>query len=56
MCGYYDQSHLTRDFVDLAGTSPGEWLASEHGSVEPDADIVRIDGDLGADTSLVLAD
>jgi AraC-like DNA-binding protein len=45
VCGYYDQSHLTRDFVDLAGTSPGEWLASEHGSIEPDAEVIRLDGD-----------
>lgn len=45
VCGYYDQSHLTRDFVDLAGTPPGEWLASEHGSVEPDADVIRLDRD-----------
>ena len=44
VCGYYDQSHLTRDFVDLAGTSPGDWLATEHGSVEPDAAIIRLDG------------
>ena len=34
-CGYYDQSHLTRDFVDLAGMAPGEWLAAEPASIEP---------------------
>jgi len=34
-CGYYDQSHLTRDFVDLAGMAPGEWLAAEAASIEP---------------------
>jgi AraC-like DNA-binding protein len=28
-CGYYDQAHLTRDFVDLAGCPPGRWLAEE---------------------------
>jgi AraC-like DNA-binding protein len=24
-CGFYDQSHLTRVFTRLAGTSPGAW-------------------------------
>ncbi len=25
--GYYDQSHLTRDFVALAGMTPGAYAA-----------------------------
>ncbi len=25
-CGYYDQAHLTRDFVQLAGCPPGRLL------------------------------
>jgi AraC-like DNA-binding protein len=33
-CGYYDQPHLNRDFVELAGCSPGEWLAAEFPSVQ----------------------
>jgi len=33
-CGYYDQPHLNRDFVDLAGCPPGEWVAAEHPSVQ----------------------
>jgi AraC-like DNA-binding protein len=28
-CGYYDQPHLNRDWRDLAGCSPGAWLAEE---------------------------
>lgn len=28
-CGYTDQSHLTREWRDLAGLTPGAWLAEE---------------------------
>lgn len=34
VCGYYDQPHLTRDFVELAGCPPGVWLATELPSVQ----------------------
>lgn len=27
-CGYFDQSHLIRDFHDFAGSSPDAWLAA----------------------------
>jgi AraC-like DNA-binding protein len=33
-CGYYDQPPLNRDFVELAGCPPGEWLAAEFPSVQ----------------------
>jgi AraC-like DNA-binding protein len=33
-CGYYDQPHLNRDFVELAGCAPGEWLSDELPSVQ----------------------
>lgn len=36
-CGYADQSHLTRDFRDLAGTTPTAWLRDE-GRFVQDAD------------------
>jgi len=34
VCGYYDQPHLNRDFAELAGCSPLEWLASDLPSVQ----------------------
>jgi AraC-like DNA-binding protein len=33
-CGYYDQSHLNRDFRSLAGAAPLEWLAAELRNVQ----------------------
>jgi len=38
-CGYYDQAHLNRDFVELAGCSPTTWLAEEIPSVQDDAGV-----------------
>jgi AraC-like DNA-binding protein len=28
-CGFYDQAHLARDFRDLAGCPPSQWMAEE---------------------------
>ena len=30
-CGYYDQSHFTRDFVALSGSTPGDYVAESGG-------------------------
>jgi AraC-like DNA-binding protein len=40
-CGYYDQSHLTREWRDLAGCTPSTWLAEELPSVQ---DAIDVDG------------
>jgi AraC-like DNA-binding protein len=33
-CGYYDQAHLAREFRDLAGCPPSQWLAEELRNVQ----------------------
>jgi AraC-like DNA-binding protein len=38
-CGYYDQSHLDRDFAELAGCSPRAWLAEELPSFQDDVPV-----------------
>ena len=35
-CGYYDQSHLNRDFLELAGCSPTTWMSEELPSFQDD--------------------
>jgi AraC-like DNA-binding protein len=37
VCGYYDQPHLNRDFVELAGCPPNEWIETELPSVQDGA-------------------
>jgi AraC-like DNA-binding protein len=34
LCGYADQSHLVRDFVDFTGLAPSAWLAAEVGNLQ----------------------
>lgn len=36
VCGYYDQAHLSRDFVALAGCPPGRLIAEEVPSFQDD--------------------
>lgn len=33
-CGYYDHSHLVRDFREYVGTSPTRWLAEERENIQ----------------------
>jgi AraC-like DNA-binding protein len=33
-CGYFDQSHLVRDFRAFAGTSPSGWIAEEFPNIQ----------------------
>lgn len=35
--GYYDQSHLDRDFVEFAGCCPSAWVAEEFGNIQAGA-------------------
>ncbi len=44
-CGYYDQSHLARDWVDLAGCPPSKWLITEELPFVQDGD-----GDFGPES------
>ena len=34
LAGYYDQSHLVRDFREFAGLGPSAWLAAEFPNVQ----------------------
>ena len=43
VCGYDDQPHLVRDFVDFTGLSPSAWIAAEVGNVQAPGDAVRRD-------------
>jgi AraC-like DNA-binding protein len=49
-CGYYDQSHLTRDFAALAGCAPAALMAESTG--EPGVRFLQDDGILGSLPSL----
>jgi AraC-like DNA-binding protein len=37
-CGYADQSHLVRDFIDFTGLAPSAWLAAEVGNLQASDD------------------
>lgn len=40
-CGYHDQPHLNRDWRELAGRSPTEWLTEELPNIQDDPPAVR---------------
>jgi AraC-like DNA-binding protein len=42
-CGYADQAHLVREFVDFTGLAPRAWLAAEVGNLQSAADALGRD-------------
>jgi AraC-like DNA-binding protein len=42
-CGYADQAHLTREFVELAGASPARWLEGNRDFARHFVDPARLD-------------
>jgi AraC-like DNA-binding protein len=43
-CGYFDQSHLAREWNQLAGCAPSRWLSSEELSFVQDGEAHAIAG------------